>query len=234
MNRNQWTQTHAQGLDIDAGLRSHMISIYNYMGLGLALTGLVAFLAASSPALMQTIFMSPLKWVVMLAPLGVVFYLSSSMNRIAASTAQTLFWVYAGLMGLSLSSLFYVFTLSSIARVFFITASVFGSMSIYGYTTKRDLTSMGSFLIMGVWGVFLASIVNLFLQSSGMQFGISILCVLIFTGLTAYDTQTLKSMYFENDDAEVQNKKAIFGALNLYLNFINIFISLLHLFGDRK
>jgi FtsH-binding integral membrane protein len=223
-----------QELGIDLGLRAYMVRVYMYMAMGLALTGLVAFYAASSPSLMVSIFTSPLKWVVMLAPIGMVFFLSARIGTLSFQTAQMLFWVYAGLMGLSLSSIFLVFTGESIARLFFITSSVFGAMSLYGYTTRKDLTAMGSFLMMGVLGLVIASVVNIFLHSSAMQMMISTVGVLVFTGLTAYDTQQIKSSYFEADDIEITGKKAIIGALQLYLDFINLFISLLQLFGDRR
>ncbi len=219
---------------IDLGLRAHMVRVFMYMAVGLGLTGLVAFYAASSPSLMMAIFASPLKWVVMLAPIGMVFFLSARIGSMSFSTAQMVFWIYAGMMGLSLSSIFLVFTGESIARLFFITASVFGAMSLYGYTTRKDLTSMGSFLMMGVLGLVVASLVNLFLQSSAMQMMISTIGVLVFTGLTAYDTQQIKESYFEADTADISGKKAIIGALQLYLDFINLFISLLQLFGDRR
>jgi FtsH-binding integral membrane protein len=222
------------GAAIDQGLRAHMIRVYNYMALGLGLTGLVAYIAASSPEFMVSVFTSPLKWLVMLAPIGIVFFLSASINRLSASAAQLTFWIYAGLMGLSLSTIFVIFTGESVAKLFFITASVFGSMSLYGYTTQRDLSQMGSFLMMGLMGLVVASLVNLFTHSSAMQFIISAVGVLIFTGLTAYDTQAIKESYYSADNSEVARKKAIFGALMLYLNFINLFISLLQLFGDRR
>lgn len=221
-------------LDIDVGLRNYMIRVYNYMAIGLALTGLVAYFAASSPALMHTIFGSPLKWVVMLAPIGMVFFLSARIATMTFSAAQLLFWVYASLMGLSLSSIFLIFTGESITRLFFITSSVFGAMSLYGYTTKKDLTNFGSFLFMGLLGLIIAMVVNLFMQSSAMQMMISSIGVLIFTGLTAYDTQHIKETYMEADEHGTAGKKAILGALRLYLNFINLFIHLLHLFGDQR
>ncbi|MCX7337967.1 MAG: Bax inhibitor-1/YccA family protein [Alphaproteobacteria bacterium] len=211
-----------------------MVRVYSHMATGLALTGLVAFLAASSPEFMQAIFGTPLSWVVMLAPLGMVLFLSARIATLSLQTAKNLFWVYSGAMGLSLSSIFLVYTGQSIARLFFISASVFGAMSLYGYTTKKDLTAFGSFLMMGLMGIFVASIVNIFLGSSAMQTMISIIGVLVFTGLTAYDTQKIKELYFAADSNDVAGKKAIIGALNLYLDFVNLFIMLLQLFGDRK
>lgn len=218
----------------DEGLRQHMLRVYNYMGLGLGLTGVVAFLVASTPAVHQPIFGTPLKWVVMLAPLAFIFFFSFRIHAISAATAQTLFWTFCALMGLSLASVFLVFTGASIARTFFITAAMFGATSLYGYTTKRDLSQLGSFLIMGLIGVVIASLVNLFLASSALQFAISIVGVLVFTGLTAYDTQTIKEQYAESFGAEANSKLAVWGALSLYLNFINIFQLLLGLTGQRE
>ncbi len=219
---------------IDEGLRSYMLSVYNYMGLGLALTGLVAFFVASTPALYEPIFVTPLKWVVMLAPLGFVFFLSAKIQTMSTSAAQITFWLFAGVMGLSMASIFLAFTGASIARVFFITAGTFGAMSLYGYTTKRDLTAWGSFLFMGLIGIIIASLVNIFLASSALQFAISVIGVIVFVGLTAYDTQQIKSMYYEGDGADVMTKKTIMGALRLYLDFINLFIMLLQLFGQSR
>lgn len=224
----------AQELGIDLGLRNYMVRVYAYMALGLALTGFVAFFAASSQSLMMAIFMSPLKWLVMLAPFGMVIFLSARIGSMSFSTAQLSFWIYAGLMGLSLSSIFLVFTGQSIARLFFISASVFGAMSLYGYTTRKDLTAFGSFLLMGVLGLCIASLVNLFLHSNAMQMMISAIGVLVFTGLTAYDTQQIKESYYEADSYELAGKKAILGALQIYLDFVNLFLSLLYLFGDRR
>jgi len=219
---------------IDEGLRGHMLRIYNYMAMALALTGGVAAAVASSPAAMQAIYGSGLVWVVMLAPLGFVMALSFGINRMSATTAQLLFWAYAATMGLSMASIFIVFTGTSIARVFFISASVFLAMSLYGYTTKRSLAGFGSFLVMGVIGLLIASVVNLFLASSGLQFALSVVGVLIFTGLTAYDTQKLKEIYLASDGQEIAGKKAVMGALTLYLDFILIFQYLLYLMGDRR
>jgi len=217
----------------DEGLRQHMLRVYNYMGLGLAVTGLVAFLVASTPAIYQPIFGRPLKWVVMLAPLAFIFFFSFRIHAISAATAQTLFWAFCALMGLSLASVFLVFTGTSIARTFFITAAMFGATSLYGYTTRRDLSKLGSFLFMGLIGVVIASLVNLFVGSSVLQFAISIIGVLVFTGLTAYDTQSIKEQYAESFGSEANSKLAVLGALSLYLNFINIFQLLLSLTGQR-
>jgi uncharacterized protein len=219
---------------IDEGLRSYMLQVYNYMGLGLAITGVVAFLVAATPALYVPIFTTPLKWVVMLAPLGFVFFLGAKIQTMSVSAAQMTFWAFAAVMGLSMASIFLVFTGASIARVFFITAAMFGSMSLYGYVTKRDLSGWGSFLFMGLIGIIIAMVVNLFLQSAAVQFAVSVIGVLVFTGLTAYDTQRIKEMYYELDAADVATRKAIMGALSLYLNFINMFVMLLQLFGVAR
>ena len=231
--------TFAQGrtagvAEIDEGLRAFMLKVYNYMGLGLALTGAVAFFTSNSPALMQAIFGSPLQWLVMLSPFAFILVLSFGINRLRPATAQLLFWAFAGVMGLSLSSIFIVYTGTSIARVFFITASVFGAMSLYGYTTKKSLASWGSFLFMGLIGVVIAMVVNMFLASSALHFIISVAGVLVFTGLTAYDTQKIKQEYYAGDGAVVVEKKAIMGALRLYLDFINLFIMLMHLLGQNR
>ena len=219
---------------IDEGLRSYMLKVYNYMASALALTGVVAYGVANTPVVMNAIFGTPLMWVVMLAPLGIVFFLSAKIRTMSAGAAQTTFWVFAVLMGMSLASIFVVYTGTSIARVFFITASVFGAMSLYGYTTKRDLSGWGSFLFMGLIGVIIASIVNWFLASSALEFAISVIGVLVFVGLTAYDTQRIKEMYAQSDSTAVMSNKAIMGALRLYLDFINLFIMLLRLFGGRN
>jgi hypothetical protein len=219
---------------IDAGLRRYMLRVYNYMASGLAITGLVALIVASTPALTQVIFGTPLQWVVILAPLGFVIFLSTRIHAMAFATAQMVFWSFAGVMGLSMASIFLVYTGTSIARVFFITASMFAAMSIYGYTTKKDLSGWGSFLFMGLIGVIIAMLVNLFLQSPALYFAVSVIGVLVFTGLTAYDTQTIKEFYAESDSPEVAGKKAVMGALRLYLDFINMFIMLLRLFGVRR
>jgi FtsH-binding integral membrane protein len=218
----------------DEGLRQHMLRIYNYMGLGLVVTGLVAFFVASTPALYIPIFTTPLKWVVMLAPLAFVFLFSFSINSISASTAQMLFWAFCAVMGVSMASIFLVFTGASIARTFFIAATMFGAMSLYGYTTKRDLSKFGSFLIMGLIGVVIAGLVNIFMQSSALQFAISVIGILVFVGLTAWDTQQIKEEYSENVGHEAAQKMAVFGAFTLYLNFINIFTLLLNLTGERE
>jgi FtsH-binding integral membrane protein len=218
----------------DEGLRRHMLSVYNYMAMGLVLTGIVAYVVGTTPALYVPIFTTSLKWVVMLAPLAFVLFFSFRLERMSAGTAQLVFWAFCATMGLSLASIFLVFTGTSIARTFFIAASMFGAMSLYGYTTKRDLSQFGSFLIMGLIGVLIASIVNIFLASSALQFVVSVVGILVFVGLTAWDTQSIKEQYAENIDAESRQKLAVFGALSLYLNFINIFQLLLSLTGERE
>lgn len=234
LNTRAVTGAEAERAVVDVGLREYMLKVYNYMASGLALTGIVAYAISMSEAAMQAIFGTPLFWLVVLAPLGLVFFLSARINHMQASTAQALFWVYAALMGASLASIFIAYTGTSIARVFFITAATFAGMSLYGYSTKRDLSGWGSFLFMGLIGIVVAAIVNMFIASSALQFVISVVGVLVFTGLTAYDTQAIKSMYAEADTSEVYGKKAIMGALRLYLDFINLFIMLLHLFGERR
>jgi FtsH-binding integral membrane protein len=230
----QGAAARTTGAVFDAGLRQHMLRVYNYMGIGLAVTGLVALAVASTPALYVPIFQTPLKWVVMLAPLAFVFFFTFRMQSMSAAAAQMTFWAFCAVMGLSLASVFLVFTGTSIARTFFITATMFGATSLYGYTTRRDLSQFGSFLFMGLIGIVIASLVNLFIGSSALQFAISIIGVLVFTGLTAYDTQSIKEQYAEGFGHETNNKMAVFGALSLYLNFINLFQLLLSLTGERE
>ena len=238
---------------IDEGLRSYMLRVYNYMGIGLVVTGLVAWFANSAATTTDAanavgqlangqlvtqwgalLYSSPLAWVIMLAPLAFVMGLSFGINKLSVTAAQATFWAFAAIMGLSLSSIFMVYTDASIAKVFFITAATFGAMSLYGYTTKRDLTSIGNFLIMGLIGIIIASIVNIFMKSSMLEFGISVVGVLVFVGLTAYDTQKIKENYSESYGADVLAKNAVMGALSLYLDFINLFMMLLRLFGNRE
>jgi FtsH-binding integral membrane protein len=226
---------------IDQGLRSYMLRVYNYMAVGLGLTGIAAvatFMAAVDNGQLtsfgQLLFASGFRWVVIFAPLALVLFLSFRVQSMSVAAAQLVFWVYAGLVGVSFASLGLVYAHESIARVFFITAASFGGLSLFGYTTKRSLTGMGSFLFMGLIGLILAWLVNLFLQSSAMQFVISAVGVLVFAGLTAYDTQRIKEMYFEADDSATAGRKAIMGALTLYLDFINMFLMLLQLFGNRN
>ncbi|MBY5343317.1 Bax inhibitor-1/YccA family protein [Rhizobium leguminosarum bv. viciae] len=235
-------QSHAQtGEMIDQGLRAYMLKVYNLMALGLAITGVAAYLSfqfafanGELTAFGQAIYVSPLKWVVILAPLALVFFLSFRINTMTVAAAQTTFAVYAALVGLSLSSIFLIYTGQSVVQTFFVTAASFGALSLYGYTTKRNLSAMGSFLMMGLFGLIIASLVNIFLASSAVQFAISVLGVLIFAGLTAYDTQRIKELYLEADDVAVAGRKAIMGALTLYLDFINLFMFLLQFMGNRK
>jgi FtsH-binding integral membrane protein len=262
------TIPHAEAVIIDAGLRAYMLRIYNYMTLGLAITGLAALgiylvsvtdaatnaayvvrgsrvIAVSAGMALQsrdilltntgyTVFVGPLKWVLILAPVVLVFALSFGLGRLRPATAQWLFWIYAALVGLSLGSIFLVFTHTSIVRVFFITAASFGALSLWGYTTKRDLTGVGAFLMMGVIGILIAGLVNLFLQSSSLQWVVSVVGVLVFAGFTAWNTQQLKNEYLYGAmDGDTMERSAILGALSLYLNFINLFLYLLQLFGQR-
>ena len=236
---------------IDQGLRSYMLKVYNYMGSGLFLTGIVSLIVfqaaggynitfSSSSGFVgvtsfgNLLFNTGLKWVVALSPLAVMFYFFSAAKKMNVAKCQAAFWIFSSLFGASLSTLLVEFTGMSIARVFFITAGTFGVMSIYGYTTKRDLTKLGSFLMMGLFGIIIASVVNWFVQSSMMYFIVSIIGVLVFVGFTAYDTQKIKNMYLATDSGQVMGTKAIMGALKLYLDFINLFIFLLRLFGQRR
>jgi uncharacterized protein len=233
---------------IDAGLRAHMIRVYNYMASGVALTGALAWItyqAAGGDAIQlagrtgltpfgHALFETPLMWVLFLAPLGLVFFISFRISSLQAGTARALFFLYAGLLGVSLAPIFMLYVHSSVARVFFISAASFGALSLWGYTTQRDLSAMGSFLIMGLFGIIIAMVVNIFLKSSGLDWAISILGVGIFAGLTAYDTQKIKEMYDAYDDGTVAGRKAVMGALALYLDFINMFLFLLRLMGDRR
>jgi hypothetical protein len=244
----------ADAATVDAGLRAYMLRIYNYMSIGLAITGLAALgvymvaVADGSSAdairigklyltpVGYQIYVGPLKWLFMLAPLAMVFAISAGINKLKPATTQLLFWVFSALMGISLSSIFLVFTHTSIVRVFFITAASFGALSLYGYTTRRDMTGMGSFLIMGLFGIIIASVVNIFIASSALQFVVSVVGVLVFAGLTAWDTQRLKNDYiygYASQGGDVAERAAISGALSLYLNFINLFTLLLQLLGQR-
>ena len=223
----------ASATSYDVGLRAHMQSVYNYMGGGLAITGLLAWVVANT-ALANIIFGTPLKWLVMLAPLGFVMFMQFKMQTISVGTLRTLFWSFCAAMGLSMGAIFLVFTNASIARAFFITAATFGTMSLWGYTTKRDLTGFGSFLMMGVIGLMIAGVVNIFLASSMLQWVSSIIGVFIFTGLTAYDTQRIKQTFNDSWGRESNDKLAVFGALSLYMDFINEFQFLLQLTGQRR
>lgn len=224
----------AQTAEIDAGLRAHMQKVYAYMGGGLALTGLISYFIGSNVELMATIWNSPLKWVAIFAPLGVSLMFGFRIHTMAAATAQALFWAYAALMGVSLSIIFAVYTDASIVKTFFVTAATFMAVSIYGYTTKKDLSGMGTFLFMGVIGLMIAMVVNLFMQSSALEFAISVIGVLVFTGLAAYDTQKIKEFYWEADGHEVATKKSILGAFALYTDFINLFLFMLRFLGNRE
>ncbi len=230
---DRWTaRTAVPQVDVDVGLRQYMLRVYNYMAGGLALTGIVAYL--SQGIYQQYIIGTPLYWVVLLAPLALVMVLSFGIQRMSLSAAQLTFWAYSALMGLWFAGVFLLFTTESIARVFFITAGTFAAMSIYGYTTRTDLSRFGSFLMMGLIGIILAGLVNIFIGSSALQFAISVIGIIVFVGLTAYDTQRIKEMYLESDGAVVAGKKAIMGALALYLDFINLFLLLLQFMGVQR
>jgi FtsH-binding integral membrane protein len=243
---NRLMRGAAVGADtIDAGLRTYMLRVYNYMLVGLGLTGAVAWLTANTPlsnifyneiATPNGVALQPniLGWIAMFAPLGMVLLLSFRIQKMSFAAAQATFWAYAAVMGVSLSTILFVYTGASIAMTFFVTAATFGAMSLYGYTTQRDLTGMGSFLFMGLIGLILASLANMFFHSTQLQFVISVIGVLIFTGLTAYDSQFIKNMYYAGDDSEVAGKKAVMGALRLYLDFINLFLYLLRFMGNRR
>ncbi|HMK42374.1 MAG TPA: Bax inhibitor-1/YccA family protein [Methyloceanibacter sp.] len=230
---------------VDQGLRAYMIRVYNYMATGVAITGVLAYVIYAlsvhqgAAGLELTsfghfMFASPFKWVVIFAPLALVFFISARITSMSLQAAQMSFWIFSALMGASISSIFLVYAGQSIARVFFITAASFGALSLWGYTTNRDLTGWGSFLFMGLIGIILASLVNLFVASTALQFAVSVIGVLIFAGFTAYDTQQIKEMYYVGDDGSVAGRKAVMGALRLYLDFINLFMLLLQLFGDRR
>ncbi len=231
---SQMSRAGTDAAQIDQGLRSYMLGIYNMMALGVALTGLIALYIGNNESLLATIYSTPLKWVAMFAPLGVVLVMSFGLNKLSAPALKALYWGYAALMGVSISFIFAVYTGSSIAKTFFITAATFGALSLYGYTTKKSLAGWGTFLFMGLVGLIIASVVNIFLKSDAMSFVISAAGVLIFAGLTAYDTQKLKEMYFEGDGAETMSKKITMGALTLYMDFINLFMYLLRFLGNRN
>ncbi len=250
LNRSQIRQMAAgreMDASIDQGLRSYMLGVYNYMAVALAVTGVVALVAANMfftglagdgpvglTAAGAAVYQSPLQWVIMFAPLGFVLALSFGVNKFSASTAQILFFAFAAVMGLSLSWILAAYTAASIAQTFFISAAAFGALSLWGYTTKRDLTGFGTFLFMGLIGLIIAMVVNIFLQSAAMEFAISVIGVLVFAGLTAFDTQRIKLSYYVGDDGSVAKKKSILGALALYLDFINLFLFLLRFMGDRR
>lgn len=228
--------------EIDRGLRSHMLHVYNYMASGVLLTGIIALVISNMAvtstgeltALGQAIYMSPLKWVVMLSPLALVMVMSFGLNKLSLFALQATYWVYAALMGLSLSSIFLMYTGESIAKVFFISAAMFAGLSLFGYTTKRDLGPVGKFMFMGLIGIIIASVVNIFMASSMMSFVISVIGVIVFAGLTAYDTQKIKELYYAGYGEEQTAKLSVMGALSLYLDFINIFLMMLRLFGSSK
>ena len=228
----------AEATQVDLGLRSYMLGVYNHMTTALLMTGFFAYAmkwaTLNVAGVGQLVYGSPLKWVVMLAPLGLVFWLSARINSMSATKARNVFYVYAALMGLSLASVLLMFSTASVARAFFITAGAFAGLSLYGYTTKRSLSAMGSFMIIGLFGLIIAMIVNIFVASTAMDMMISVLGVLIFAGLTAWDTQKIKLMYMAGDSEAERTKKSIFGALMLYLDFINMFMFILHLFGNRE
>ncbi|HPF47414.1 MAG TPA: Bax inhibitor-1/YccA family protein [Emcibacteraceae bacterium] len=239
---NYYSVSPAQKAEIDEGLRAYMLTVYNYMASALALTGLAAYVTANTPALLNLFYsvqggmLAPtmLGYIVMFSPLAFVLALSFGVNRMQASTMQMVFWGFSVVMGLSLSNILLMYTGASVAKTFFVTAAAFGSLSLYGYTTKKNLSGFGSFLIMGLFGLIIASVVNMFMQSTMMEFVISVIGVLIFAGLTAYDTQRIKLMYLESDHSEIASKKAIMGALSLYLDFINMFLYLLRFMGNRN
>jgi FtsH-binding integral membrane protein len=234
------------GAAVDEGLRAYMIGVYNYMTLGLGVTGLAAYIAFTLGTTQvgdgrlaltdfgHTIYVSPVRWLIVLSPLALVFWLSARLDRMSVATARNAFIAFAALIGLSMSALLVVYTGASVGRAFFATAAAFASLSLYGYTTQRSLSAMGSFMMMGVIGLIVAGLVNMFLHSSGLQFGISILAVVIFAGLTAWDTQSIKEMYYAGDGYETIQKKSIHGALRLYLDFINMFQALLMLTGSNR
>ena len=239
MQDNRFMNTAAaQASQIDVGLRQYMLGVYNHMTTALALTGFFAFAmkwaALSIPGVGQLVFGSPLQYVVMFAPFALVMYLSFSIQSMPAGRARAVFYIYAALMGLSLSSILLAFTGASVARAFFITAGAFAGLSIYGYSTKRDLSAMGAFMVIGLIGLILASVVNIFIASAPLEFTITIAGVLIFAGLTAWDTQKIKSMYAAGDSSDVATRKSIYGALTLYLDFINMFLMLVRLIGNRE
>jgi uncharacterized protein len=236
-----------QAVTVDAGLRAYMIRVYNYMAAAVALTGIVAWLTFQAAVITdasgaitgltsfgQAVFSGPMLLVLLLGTLGLVFFISFRIDRLEFTTAWTLFMVYAGLLGVTLASVLLAYTGASIARVFFISAASFGALSLWGYTTQRDLSAFGTFLIMGLFGIIIASLVNIFLKSDGLNWMISVIGVGVFAGLTAWDTQRIKEMYDVNDDGTVSGRKAVMGALSLYLDFINLFLMLLRLMGDRR
>jgi FtsH-binding integral membrane protein len=219
---------------IDQGLRTYMIGVYQFMALGIALTGAVALVLSMQPALMQAIFGTPLKWVALLAPVPVALYAQIRIHQLSPGTAQGLFWLYAALVGVTFSALFVIFTAESLVRVFFITAAAFLALSLYGYTTKRNLSGWGSFLFIGMIGIFFAAIANIFIESSALNFAVSAIGVLVFAGFTAYDTQQIREMYYQAADETTAARYSVLGALWLYISFVAMFQFLLNLIGDRE
>ena len=218
----------------DSGLRKYLLNIYNYISIGLTITGATAFIIAKIPELFNLFFETPLRWILLFAPIGVIFYLSAKIQQMTLNKAQTIFWIFSILTGISLAYIPYLYEGESLARVFLVTAGTFGTMSLYGHTTNKDLTAMGSLMMMGLLGTILASIVNLFFSSTAVEFAICMIGVISATGLIAWDTQKIRQSYLEGESKEITSKKAIMGALNLYLNIINLFSFLLRLIGERK
>ncbi len=242
INDNRFmSSSQAQASQIDVGLRSYMLGVYNHMTIALAITGLFAVGIKMFAGTLQEptqlgylLYGTPLKWVVMLAPLGMVFYISARINSITSEKARNLFYIYSGLMGISLASIFMIYTDASVARAFFITSAAFAGLSLYGYTTKKSLSALGSFCTIGLFGIIILSIVNIFIGANSLDWLITIAGIFIFAGLTAYDTQKIKNMYLSGDNSEVSNKKSVIGALTLYLDFILMFQFLLALLGNRE
>lgn len=234
MNRSFERPAEKAATHLDMGLRSYMQKVFAMMGLGLAVSGGVAYFVANTPSIIIPLLTTPLKWVFLIATFAIPLTLGMGIQRLKASTAQALFWTYAGLMGVTASWILLAYTYESVTRVFLITACMFGSMSLYGYTTKRDLTAWGSFLFMGLFGLIIASLVNLFMGSTVVQMALSVIAVIVFTGLTAYDVQMIRNFYSSGMSQEAETKAATLGALHLYLDFVNIFFALMRLFGDRR
>ncbi|AHC39635.1 Bax inhibitor-1/YccA family protein [Ehrlichia muris] len=232
---DNYSNVQFQSAYYSVGLRNYLVKVYNYMAMALGLTGIVAFFVSSSPAIISMIYNTPLHWLVVFAPVGLVFLMSYKLNVFSFQTVLTIFFSFAALIGVSISYIFLVYTAASIAKVFFISSSMFGVMAWYGNVTKKDLSQFGTFLFMGVIGIIIASVVNLFFNSGPLHFALSVVAVIVFTGMTAYDAQRIKDMYYKfNDGADSVNKMAILGATTLYFNYINIFISLLNLQGERR
>ena len=235
INSQNVAQTGSQAY-VDQGLRQYMLKVYNYMAGGLCITALISYLIANTSAIKLFFTVAPngLSWLALLAPFIMIFAFGWVLSRGTLAQVQGVYWGYAAVMGAALAPVFIAYTGTSITRIFLITAAMFGGMSLYGYTTRKDLTSMGSFMTMGLWGIIIAMIVNIFLKSPGLYYALSILSVVVFTGLTAYDTQKIRAIYAESDSGDMSSRKAISGALALYMDFINLFLALLRLFGDRR